>query len=330
MFGSFIKMITEKTLFILGAGAHVPYGFPDAKGLKTKIISESTNQRLYLYNKTISNGSEFERQVIKSDGQKFTNEFNNSGIYSIDLFLSLRNEFKNQGKWAIINSILSAENEHKRSRQYNLDDWLLYLYNNMVAGISSNDQKDDFYRNNVGFLTFNYDRMIEHYFERYLSATFNLSGEMLFDYFNFLNIKHIYGSIAPLRSQLKEKIILDLKIKIIEYGQEIRLFDLEKVTDNIKIINEERNTENGIEDFISKFDRIFFLGFSYADENLQILNIPHCLRKGQTVFGTAFQNSPFEINKIRRKFYGTAWMSNSDKDLIIKPVDNLTLLKDYL
>jgi hypothetical protein len=41
-------MITKPTLFILGAGASIPYGFPSGWDLRNRICAEATNEVPYL------------------------------------------------------------------------------------------------------------------------------------------------------------------------------------------------------------------------------------------------------------------------------------------
>lgn len=175
-------MINEKTLFILGTGAHVSYGFPDAKGLKQKIILEYPGYILSFHH----GNDEFERhkrEIIEFDTKQFTKAFDDSGINSIDLFLSLRPEFSVRGKNAIILSILTTEINHKKSKSlFNKDEWFRYLYNKSLEGIYSPNQKNNYFDNKFAFLTFNYDRMIENYFAQNLSATFNLAPEHLSQY----------------------------------------------------------------------------------------------------------------------------------------------------
>lgn len=321
-------MIKEKTLFILGAGAHVPYGFPDAKGLKKVIVRDFPSKLLHLYNIS-DEGFAAERAQIENEAKNFVREFKNSGIYSIDLFLSLRPEFHAIGKKAIIIAMILTEGQHRGSQvNFDKDEWFLYLYNRSLEGIYTQDHKTKYFENQFSFITFNYDRMIENYFRRRLSSTFNLTQADLTQYFDHLKIKHVYGSLAYLPEQKNDKV--SVGEFSLEYGSTITLNQLDKMQDNIKIINEERKNGEDWSEIISSYDRVFFLGFGYAEENMKVLNLPECLRKGQKVYGTAFNNSENEIEKIRQKFFEKSWMKNAHEDLVIRPVDNLTLLRDYL
>lgn len=77
---------------------------------------------------------------------------------------------------------------------------------------------------------------------------------------------------------------------------------------------------------IMNAERIFFLGFSYADENLEMLEIPKVLHKEQWVFGTAYGMTENEINKIRAKFSPDVYSTK----MHFEDIDCLGLLRKFL
>ncbi|MEA2096599.1 MAG: hypothetical protein U9P73_07915, partial [Candidatus Cloacimonadota bacterium] len=83
-----------------------------------------------------------------------------------------------------------------------------------------------------------------------------------------------------------------------------------------------------IEISIKDAKRIFFLGFGFAEENLEILNLISNINANQKIYGTAKGLTKNEISKIKSYFSKT---HNADNpDLIIENCDNLTLLRNYL
>jgi hypothetical protein len=73
-------MIKNPTVFILGAGASIPYNYPSGKTLVGVIITELLNtQTLY----QLCSKLEFRESEIK----EFANALKFSGDYSIDAFL---------------------------------------------------------------------------------------------------------------------------------------------------------------------------------------------------------------------------------------------------
>ena len=68
---------------------------------------------------------------------------------------------------------------------------------------------------------------------------------------------------------------------------------------NIQLIHErkQKDYENIIFE-ISRAKRIFFLGFSYASENLEVLNINNISSTVEEIFGTAFEFEHREIKDV--------------------------------
>ena len=75
--------------------------------------------------------------------------------------------------------------------------------------------------------------------------------------------------------------------------------------------------------------RIFFLGFAYAQENLEILGIPKNLNDLQKIYGTAFDNYPDEIAAIEAKLSNDA-AKKKKENIKIEACDCITLLRKYL
>src|ERR1035437_5074749 len=91
------------SVFILGAGAHVPYGFPTMVELKKLIISQFPTQiKDYATSGT-------EKGILSNDASDFVRYYNLSPLESIDKYLSLNNHFALLGKQAIFYNLLSKE-----------------------------------------------------------------------------------------------------------------------------------------------------------------------------------------------------------------------------
>ena len=169
-------MITSSTLFILGAGANVPYGFPDAKNLRNTICDNYAYQCMEILpnNKGYNQyDNKFEKEARKAFATNFVTAFQKSNLISIDLFLSLNPEYSDSGKAAIVLNILKAEREHLENKVlYNKDDWFQYLFNRTMEGIYNRDKLLLYKENKIGFLTFNYDRLLEQYYVESLLNSF--------------------------------------------------------------------------------------------------------------------------------------------------------------
>ncbi|GBD88338.1 hypothetical protein BMS3Abin03_02273 [bacterium BMS3Abin03] len=314
-------MITESTIFIIGAGGSEPYGFPTGQDLRKNICTQYLNN----FNKLIQDA--FDSENIRDNelkiAQNFTRTFYNSNTKSIDLFLSRNPDFSNSGKRSIIIEILNSERKFiKKKIKFWENDWYAYLFNRMTETLIKKDDYKKFNENKVSFITFNYDRTLENYLLNSLTNSFLFAKEDVIEQVKSIPINHVYGQVGFLPWQGKEPIIY--------FGQDCRLDIIDSIQKNIKIIYDfEKGIDEEINNLIREAKKIFFLGFGYAEENLKILKIPEQLEKGQKVFGTALYFNEEEILRTKHRLNGK-YVSNFHKDMIIEKCDCLTLLRKYL
>ena len=323
-------MITEATVFILGAGASVPYGYPTGRGLRADIIEcfLPRYNKLEGYEKADGKDSPLTRHLDRTarEIEKFKKIFKSSGIISIDKFLALNPIFGYYGKIAIVMSILTKEKESSFEEEidpkYKDQDWLIFLYNEMIRNLNSPDSYTRFAENKVRFITFNYDRSLEYYIYSRFANSF--TQERLYDRLNQPILEerkklvpfefiHIYGQVdrIPLEGGY-------------EYSQDFDFETVTRLSKNIRVINEgvDENDENIqlAKEIISEWaDRIFFLGFGFDPMNLEVLGIPKILSKDHRIFGTAFNASAKKIRDIQELL----------KTPKIKMSDELCLLSAY-
>ena len=155
-------MITEDTLFILGAGASYPYGYPTGKELRNLICKEFPNDygRLLGGHKTPHSDDIDDGIQIAKD---FADTFFKSTTPSIDLFLARNHNFSELGRKAIALSIWKAEiNSVFREDVVDQNqDWHSYLYHRMTDTLTDPHSYKQIGDNKISFITFNYDRSLE-------------------------------------------------------------------------------------------------------------------------------------------------------------------------
>ncbi len=293
-------MILDDTVFILGAGSCIPYGFPSGKELSENICSDD------YYSFIEDNYSKY--KIDKKSITYFRKAFNGLDI-SIDRFLSMNksnDEYVKIGKLGIIKYILEGEIKSIHLKPTKLKNELYaYLMNRMTTGLEyETGYKDLLLKNNIHFITFNYDRSLETFlfseFRKYFD--YNLGGwsytNEAIKYFKF-DFIHIYGKIAPLEWQQKDNVL--------QYAPDIDKINLYTYLYNIKIIYDERN-EHMLEhikkakDLISNTKNLFFLGFGYDDMNLKLLGFPNIIKnKNINIYGTAINLLDGELSRIKRK-----------------------------
>jgi hypothetical protein len=98
-------MIKEETLFIIGAGASYPYGFPLGLQLRQKICIDGIE--LFKRFMEEQEGSPFKMFYWQS--QQLVEKFKSSGDESIDWFLRKYPEYTYIGKLLILHFILETE-----------------------------------------------------------------------------------------------------------------------------------------------------------------------------------------------------------------------------
>jgi len=221
---------------------------------------------------------------------------------SIDLFLSRQPRFKEVGKLAILLSVLRHERESRFAHNAKEPDrdWYSFLYDRMTRESISKDGYKEFAQNKVAFITFNYDRSLEYFLFRSLHSFEDATPEKVREQINQITISHVYGKLAPLPWQDNDA------SKALEYGVDdsTSYGRLPDMIQNMYVVHEERmnpELEKAREE-IRKAERIFFLGFGYADENLKVLGIPDGLRAEHDIYGTAMGRTPKEMSDIRSRF----------------------------
>ncbi|OQA01161.1 MAG: hypothetical protein BWY69_01470 [Planctomycetes bacterium ADurb.Bin401] len=290
-------MIKEETVFILGAGASVPYGFPTAMNLRTKICSDNSFAHVYIKNMYFA--SEGQKSLLISEDKKFRHKFADSEVKSIDSFLAINKDnqsFNKIGKLSIGYHILNFEASSKLT-----NNWLQTLYNKMLEGLITSNGFKKFNLNKISFITFNYDRTLEQFFLKALSNTFSHAPyDEIVQIVNTLPIHHVYGSISSLPWQNADGIA---------YGQEPDTNTMNIAANNLKTIYEINNNENDdleLSDaitWIKNAKKVFVLGFGYDPENVKILDIPDSIPLHTDVFGTAFGLELGQIEKAKECFF---------------------------
>ena len=289
-------MIDIPTVFILGAGASVPYGYLIAADLRTSIIKNFHDQ-LYLLLKKEG----IEEPDVKNfvDGaQEFINVFKRSGVESIDKFLSVTPSFTNYGKIAIILSMLHEEkksNLHKETGPSGArEDWYKLLFNRMISELKQPSDFVKFRENKVAFITFNYDRSFDYFLYDSFSHTFfdkRREFETSINKYIPFPIIHVYGQVDEIKWFGGS-----------DYHASYDFRTIEKLSHNIKVIEERSRDLDEIAKIISTHKRIFFLGFRYAEENMDAIGMPESVNEDWNIYGTAYGMTEKEISNVKKTF----------------------------
>lgn len=298
-------MIETPTILILGAGASYPYGFPLGRKLVEDIL-ELFPQSNHSDDRIRSANSHFDIMLGNLDidislMNRFSRNLRDSKIDSIDSFLENKDnsEFLAIGKM----SILYTLHNYEHSNILRLDNWYRILWNALYVDTKS---KDGFKLNKVSIITYNYDRSLEYYLLSCIKSSYGLDDREAYVLLSStIKIVHIHGKIGVfnIENQVAKTPInmfntLDYGVKIVDKDK------LKLLSNNIKIIHDENINESDelkeANEILMSTERICFLGFSYATDNMSRLKIDN--REGKKVIcGSAFDMTDLEIERIRSK-----------------------------
>ena len=269
-------MIEKETLFVLGAGAGVPYKFPDAQGLRDSIINNSYRKYAELDTQfSTGGGIEVFNNWDNDNFNKFTREFLYFVNPSIDLFLAMHPEYVSIGKAAIVLALNEREENYSKiiRNQTNTYDWMEHLYSNfLIKGITNNkvEEVQKFKRNRVSFITFNYDRSLEYFLWTALnSLTKVINREEVGELYSVIKIYHMYGDLGLFND------VINGERRSNPFGGIKHIGQLDYISQNIKTIHERDALPNQDEvvEMFTKAERIYFMGFGFAEENIKALHL---------------------------------------------------------
>lgn len=287
-------MIEAKTLLIVGAGASVPYGYPTGVQLKNG-----------LYNP--QNLTDLTRYRVHSKGiELFCQHFRESQQDSIDAFLATRGRdrisenpsgvvsfgnYEDCGKLAIAHQLIKSETssnlfEPAKDENGNPDHWLQYLWKQ----INSDASKTEFQNNQLKIVSFNYDRVLEHYFQTTIERTYGINSMEATELRKTIEIVHAYGNLQDLENRPYGSIPADLS----EVAACIRVIPEDRTADDVQF--------KKAKEMIGWADRICFIGFGFDKTNTQRLGFHPDHDYGQTkkFYSTQYGMKRPEVDKAQR------------------------------
>jgi hypothetical protein len=273
----------QPTVFVLGAGASEPYGLPLGGTLRTNILEryrDDAARTMHIFNTT-----PFDRNQL----DRFVNSLRYSGLLSVDAFLERQPKFMEIGKSIMGIELLHAE-VHERLWQVD-ENWLTYLYGHMIG-----NSLEDFANNKVAFITFNYDRCIEHFFFISLKNSFGKSDEETARIAEKIQVVHLHGKLGHLPWQKGQNAI--------EFGDnQIDIRKMEIVTNEIKVMHEDHTLDGRDAEFnlahamLTNARRVYLMGFGFGARNVQRLKLD--MLKPHVFEGTALGLTQKELGECR-------------------------------
>jgi len=290
-------MIKEKTVFVLGAGASKPFGFPTGAELKTNICKNFIDKLKICDLEKLRDIGLFPDEILRR-AQLFINSFAGTPDLSIDSYININESFSYLAKKAIIFEILNCEKKLQdkfSTDTINIDyDWFGYLFREMLEETYS---LETFFTNKVSFITFNYDSSLEYLFLKSLKNQF-IDSEIkeILKFNEKIKIIHVYGRVSNPFMENRQNIKDGYR-----FGENAYFYGFDdQDVNNILTISERSGEQNvDIRNELNSAKRIFILGFGFNKENVDMLKFD--ANKEQWLFATGIGLT--EKETIKKKSY---------------------------
>jgi hypothetical protein len=278
-------VIHIKTVFVLGAGASFPYGFPlgvDLKRLVRECYKDDKPHAVNLYNTT-----EFD----KAAAGQFIAALQYSGLSSVDAFLERRPEYLDIGKATMGIELLMKEGLSDLWKEQ--ENWLTYLYGYMIGSTL-----EEFAENQASFVTFNYDRVVEHFFHTSLANTFGRGIEETAKIVEQIAVIHLHGRLGYLPWQNAQGVV--------PYGASaIDKQVVQTLRREIKVVHEDiaagRDKEfTRAKELLGEAERVYLLGFGFGGRNIERLGLNQLPQPQNVPKATAAGLTQHEVNQVVR------------------------------
>lgn len=310
-------MIKTDTVFILGAGASSPYGYPTGFELVQEI-------KIFLKNfpfdpreipKDKLEIHKFFKQLVNplSELSNFYDALLRTATYSIDKFLENRPDYLELGKLLIAYMLKQKENEYRLFTELKEKNWYAELFNRIDANI------ENIFENRISFITFNYDRSLEFFLYSMLKNRTTKKEKDVLKAFNAIPIVHIYGTLGCFPWSNSNNGI--------SYSYKFSSDDIKMMATNIQIMNNERETDElrNAQKLLSNAKNIYFLGFGYDFINMKRLKILKYARK-KNINGTAKGIPPTQRKEIEGYFHFDIQHDQRKNATVYTKIDNRSII----
>jgi hypothetical protein len=267
-------MLAKPTVLVLGVGASHPYGYPTG----WELLKHARRYPVEAIAAQIKPRPSFEARALYE-------VLRATGDASIDAVLEEQEDIREAGKAFIARWLLNDERKARDARQRPDPEgaWYRELFGAMRAG-----SLEEFRRNPLMIVTYNYDRSLDNFLVDALSAKYRKhSREECANALDCIGPWHVHGQLGTLPERPA------IGIAPVPYGGDANALTDSNVAEaaaGIKIMDEAHPNNDVLmlaRDAISKADRLVFLGFGFNGTNVRRLRLHECLRNETAVFASA-------------------------------------------
>jgi hypothetical protein len=317
-----MPVISRPTVFVLGAGASLPFGLPSTSELKTEI---QNNLRVGNQVGQLAEATQMSARLLAENARQLASELEASQLGSVDQFLESNRrgeQYLLLARPAIAQVLLPRESP---AQIHAGPDWLGDLYLRLIelGGIESLGQ------HRISFITFNYDRSLEFYLFSSVKGATGWKDSEVAGLLQDIEILHMYGSLGPLPWQAGTD-------RAISYGVDqpdgltIRL-----AMRGLRLIGdtEDPGQFDRAKELIRNAEQVFFMGFGFGEANLRRL-VPEDLMPSAPNFkGSYFQESEGKKKDIDAMFQRltkgrSIYLRNSDNKDFLGWISLTSLIHD--
>lgn len=329
-------MFNEKTVFILGAGASYHYGYPTGEQLieRIKVVAQAIcdngmigdqkiDENLLNYLLNICNLSGNLRNHVKD----FLERLQDFSPLSIDFFLSVNEDLGPIGKFLIACVIMDFDLSPTQKRTVK-GDWLKFIVTKLCYFDSILDKGKNLSDNQIQFITFNYDMSLE---ER-LKAAFESSGKFRGQFDEFIEGERIYHVYGKLDAQAMDQDEIEFQQSHLS-EKNICIYAAWCASKKIDIVRTDNNAFEEKRKIVSSIlkdaQNIFILGFGFAPENCEILNLAENLKNNKNNSRVKVHFTNFTDSKIiNLKFAKAIGLTQSERYFVKNDFYNPKLIDD--
>lgn len=306
-----------KVAYIIGAGASMPYEMPSGSELKEKIL---TSLRGMIRDGRDSSECFFYTPELIRSASSLLVSFSSSPTDSIDAHVNENEELAEVGKLMIAKCIREAEISSTIDETDTQNHWLKLFFNRMELYRYPERLKD------VVFISFNYDRIIERFFDISFKSSFlKKENEEIADLMKNLNIIRIHGSLGEYDAKPYD---------------DIHRFDFAQfchaAASSLKLVDE-RTDSDAAKEALSQSEKIVFLGLGFDHENLQKIRPSEFYCPDLYITGTAYEEKAPKRKKAVNYFCPQKALEHSKCDIFApenidcyKLIDGYEVLPEYL
>ena len=289
-------MIDQPTVLVLGAGASKDFGFPLAWDLLQRTVTCARDEGFAISHLRGLG-------ISPDDARGFGDALAESRAMSVDAFLGTRADLVDTGKVVMSGALIPSEIP---SELYTPSpSWLHWLSDRMST------TRDTWHRNRLAIITFNYDRVVEHFLHSSLMNRYGMTSLAAAELLeNTVRIVHVHGQMGrmpdfrqPGEARPFSPALSSEAIRVAASG--IKVLHEGSVDD--QVVNEARQ-------LIAPAEAVVFLGFGYNPESMARLGLETGL-DGKAVFGSTIKMEEPEIRQAIARVGGRLTIERSCETL---------------